>query len=69
MKNFPFGKDGQRRFQFRFETYNTFNHGQFSGVNTSARFDANGNQVNNLFGTLTSTRDPRRVQLGVKFYF
>ena len=69
LKDFPFGKDGQRRFQFRFETYNTFNHAQFSGVNTSARFDANGNQVNNLFGTLTSTRDPRLVQLGVKFYF
>lgn len=68
-KNFPFGAESARRFQFRFETYNAFNHAQFSGVNTSARFDATGQQTNARFGEYTSTRDARRVQLGLKFYF
>jgi len=28
-----------RFFQLRWEAYNTFNHTQYSGINTSARFD------------------------------
>ena len=59
----------QRYLQFRFETYNTFNHTQFSGVDTAARFDAAGVQTNARFGQYTSVRNARQVQLGLKFAF
>ena len=67
-KNFPIGHEA-RYIQFRFETYNTFNHTQFSGIDTSARFDAAGNQTNARFGQYTSARNARQVQLGLKFAF
>ena len=75
MKNFKF-HEGARSIQFRFETYNTFNHTQFGGpngtgtsVDTVARFDAAGRQVNTRFGQYLLSRDGRRVQLGLKFAF
>ena len=68
-KNFPLSQDGARRLQFRWEMYNAFNHTQFSGVDTGARFDPNGKQVNGRFGEYTTARDARRIQLGLKFYF
>jgi hypothetical protein len=75
MKNFKW-HEGTRNLQFRFETYNTFNHTQFGGANgtgtsidTVARFDATGKQVNARFGQYIASRDGRRVQLGVKFAF
>jgi hypothetical protein len=75
MKNFKWHEGGQN-LQFRFETYNTFNHTQFGGsngtgasVDTTARFDATGKQVNTRFGQYIASRDGRRVQLGVKFNF
>ena len=68
-KNFPLSQDGARRLQFRCEMYNALNHNQFSGVNTGARFDASGKQVNGRFGEYTAARDARRIQLGLKFYF
>jgi len=68
VKNFPFVTEG-RRIQFRLEAYNAFNHPEFSGLDTSARFDASGNQVNGDFGWYTASINPRRVQLGLKFYF
>jgi hypothetical protein len=55
--------------QFRWELYNAFNHTQYSGVNTTARFDINGNQVNTALGSLTSAREPRRMQLSLRFSF
>ncbi len=66
-KNFPLGES--RRLQFRWETYNTFNHPQFNGLNNSGRYDAQGNQVNARFGEYTSTTDARRMVLAVKFIF
>jgi hypothetical protein len=66
-KNFSISEG--KLIQFRFETYNTFNHTQFSSVDTAARFDAAGNQVNQRFGQYTASRDPRKVQLGLKFSF
>lgn len=75
MKNFKW-HEGARAIQFRFETYNSFNHTQFGGpngtgtsVDTVARFDANGKQVNPRFGQYLLSRDGRRIQLGVKFSF
>ena len=66
----PHGSSSEQRYlQFRFETYNTFNHTQFSGVDTAARFDAAGVQTNARFGQYTSTRNARQVQLGLKVRF
>ena len=66
-KNIPFG--GARRLQLRWEMYNVFNHTQFSGLDTTARFDAAGNQVNARFGQVTSTRAPRIMQVAMRFVF
>lgn len=49
------------RLEFRAETFNTLNHTQFHDVNVSL-----GNQN---FGKVTSTWDPRVIQLGMKFLF
>jgi hypothetical protein len=67
-KRFPV-KSESRYFQLRWEMYNAFNHTQFSGVNTTARFDAAGNQVNGQFGQVTSTRSPRVMQGSLRFTF
>jgi len=68
-KVFPLGKESSRDLQFRFETYNTFNHAQFNAVDTAARFDTAGKQVNGRFGQYTNSSDGRRIQLGLKFRF
>lgn len=68
-KRFPF-KSEKRYFQFRWEAYNVFNHTQYSGINTAARFDLTTNaQVNTLFGQVTSTRAPRVMQGSLRFTF
>lgn len=56
----PFIREGAR-LEFRGETFNTFNHTQFHNVNTSF------GQA--LFGAVTSTWDPRIIQLGLKLLF
>ncbi len=66
-KNFPIKE--RANVQLRLEMYNTFNHTQFSGVDTTARFDAAGNQVNSRFGAIISDRDPRRMQASLRFNF
>ena len=48
-------------FEMRFESFNTFNHTEFDGLSTSL---GNGN-----FGAVTSTRDPRTLELGAKFVY
>ena len=47
--------------QLRFESFNTFNHTQFSALD-SASADSN-------FGQITAAYDPRRLQLGAKLTF
>ncbi|MBO0857961.1 MAG: hypothetical protein J2P21_05800, partial [Chloracidobacterium sp.] len=49
------------KLQFRAEMYNIFNHTNPLSVNTSL--------TSTLFGQVTSTRDPRLIQLGLKLYF
>ncbi|MGH9341566.1 MAG: hypothetical protein ACRD1R_18770, partial [Acidobacteriota bacterium] len=67
-KNFPL--DEKRRIQVRWEMYNAFNHTQFSGVDTNARFNPDtGEQVSGGFGQVTSARDPRIMQFALRFYF
>lgn len=57
------------KLQFRGEFYNAFNHTQYSAVDTSARFDRLGNQINTGFGQFTSARQPRRIQLALRATF
>ncbi|NWG12241.1 MAG: TonB-dependent receptor [Acidobacteria bacterium] len=68
-KRVPLWGSEQRYFQFRTEFYNAFNHTQFSGYDTTARFDASGNQVNANFGAYNGARDPRRIQLSLRLMF
>jgi hypothetical protein len=67
-KNFPVHGEATR-VQFRWEVYNTFNHTQFSGLDTTARFDLQSNQTNARFGEFTSARSPRVMQFALRFYF
>ncbi len=66
-KNFPIRES--MRLQFRSEFYNAFNHTQFSALDTAARFDAAGSQVNARFGEFTAARNARQVQFALRFYF
>jgi len=59
----------QRYFQFRSEFYNAFNHTQFSGYDTGARFNPAGQQINANFSAYNGARDPRRIQLSLRFMF
>jgi hypothetical protein len=59
--------------ELRFESFNTFNHGQPSALNTSyapqnGPFSMVLNQ-GNTFGQVTSTYDPRVIELGAKLVF
>jgi hypothetical protein len=57
-------------FQLRCETYNTFNHTQFSSVNLSPAWNpATGALSSSQFGQVTSARDPRVLQLAVRISF
>jgi hypothetical protein len=68
-KRFPV-KSEARYFLLRWEAYNAFNHTQYSGINTAAKFDlTTGAQVNSLFGQVTSTRAPRVMQGSLRFTF
>ena len=66
-KYVPFGNG--KRVTFRAELYNAFNTVQFSAVNTSAVFNAAGQQTNTQFGQYTQARDARRIQLTFRVDF
>lgn len=80
-KNFNFSE--RMHLQLRLETFNTFNHVQFSGVNSGIGTPGAGLPPSPNFidgtgfhagtagnsGKLNGTRDPRQIQLGAKFYF
>lgn len=67
IKNLPITE--KVRAQFRAEAYNAFNHTQFATLDTTARFDAQGNQVNARLGEFLSSRAPRIMQLALRLYF
>jgi hypothetical protein len=58
-----------RYVQFRTELFNAWNHTQFSGLYTNARFDTTGRQVDQNFGAYSSARTPRTIQLSLKVVF
>jgi hypothetical protein len=69
-KNFRIGGEKGVSMQYRLEMYNAFNHTQFSGVDTTARFNPNtGQQTNNTFGWYNAARDSRRIVMGLKLNF
>lgn len=68
LKSIPFPFEGHR-LQFRTELYNAFNHTQFSDVDTAARFDTAGRQVNTRLGQLIGARTPRQIQLSLRYVF
>lgn len=55
--------------QLRGEAYNTFNHTQFSGVDTTITYNAAGVNTRTSSGQLTSARDPRIMQIAVRIMF
>lgn len=60
-KSFALNESRGSRLELRLETFNTWNHTEFNGVNTTFG--------NSNFGQFNSTFDPRILQLGAKIYF
>jgi len=67
-KKFKLGSE-KRTLEFRWETFNSFNHTQFSAVGTTANFAADGTQTTTTFGKATAARDGRKMMFGLKFAF
>ncbi len=68
-KRVKVGNSERRVFVFRVEGQNIFNHTEFSGLNTSATFNAAGAQINNVFGTPSGTRPSRILTAVLRFEF
>jgi hypothetical protein len=60
-KNFTLSESRGSRLELRFESFNTWNHTQFNGVDNGTG--------DSKFGQFTSAFDPRILQLGAKIYF
>ncbi|HEU0005952.1 MAG TPA: hypothetical protein VFS12_08175 [Terriglobia bacterium] len=74
LKNFPMPLGDQSTLQFRFETYNTFNHTQFQGIQagcgSTTPYGAPCSGAQNVGnGMVNSAWSPRQVQLGLKLTF
>ena len=54
---------------FRAEAYNTFNHTQWSGVDTTITYNAQGVNTRASTGNITSARDPRIMQFALRLQF
>jgi hypothetical protein len=67
-KRVPLFSEG-RYVQFRTEMFNAWNHTQFSGQNSTARFDLTGKQTDPNFGAYTSALKARVIQLSLKVVF
>ena len=61
-KDFPLSAKAEGpRFQFRVESFNTFNHTEFNSIDTGTN--------DSTYGQVTNTYDPRELQFGGKFLF
>jgi len=77
----PWFRGEHSSLQFRLETFNSFNHTQWLGVNVGCNGNPNadgtpafgrtcgGDQFNAGNGEVNGTWDPRQVELGMKFSF
>ena len=61
-KNFAVSE--RAHFEFRAESYNTYNHTELENINTTWT-----NSTGGQYGTATSDWGPRVLQLGAKFVF
>jgi hypothetical protein len=74
-KSFWFNEERGSRLELRLETFNTWNHTQFNGVDNTVSFNYDPvtklptTRVSNTFGRYSSAFDPRILQLGAKLYF
>ena len=68
LKNFQLGKDEARQLQFRFETYNTFNHTNFDGINNFG-LTFGGGSPGGAFGKFNATAPNRIMALALKLKF
>jgi len=68
-KQIPIGLGEGRQIQFRAEAYNAFNHTQFRTLDTGARFDQTGAQVNGNFGAFNSAWDGRVISFTLRLQF
>ncbi len=67
-KNFRIAE--RARAQFRLESYNTFNHTQFSSLDTSVRFDVKTGALQpSTFGQFTGAQLARRMQAALRVTF
>jgi hypothetical protein len=66
-KKFVISESRGSEFQFRAESFNTWNHPQFGGPGQNGNFSTNFGSSN--FGQITGTYDPRVLQLGAKLIF
>lgn len=55
--------------QLRLESYNTFNHPEFDGVNSNATFAVDGTETDTTFGQINDSNGPRVLQLAVRINF
>ena len=65
-KSFVFSEERGSRLEFRAESFNAWNHTQFQADTTGG---INNSFGGGNFGQLTSTFDPRTMQLGLKLIF
>lgn len=69
-KKIPVGLGEKRALSIRFESYNTFNHTEYSSIGTSFRFRlSNGAQTSTTVGQYTGTRAARILSLALRFSF
>jgi hypothetical protein len=66
-KDFRFSE--RAGFQFRAESFDTWNHTQFTGVNTGVLTGNPSSPYNSTAGQITGIADPRVFQFGGKLYF
>ncbi|HEY1679311.1 MAG TPA: hypothetical protein VGG04_16460, partial [Candidatus Sulfotelmatobacter sp.] len=60
-KSFLFSESRGSRLEFRAEFFNAFNHTEWNNISNT--------KTAGNFGAITSTHDPREIQLGLKAYF
>ncbi len=66
LKNFQIRE--RQRLQFRAESFNIFNHTNFTGIGTTVRFDSSGNPTGG-FGSVNAAGPGRVLSFGLKLIF